>query len=323
MQSLSDNIYQYELKSEVKQSINETRDRVLTNYTINMFLAYHGDNNKYAFNSIKNTLHQLRKQEKIILFNKQKIYFHTYKILFIIHRHLLAIDFYNSSNYRNTFAGLRGSESEISDKYHSHRANIFDSSNAFTGDDKIKSLIFRNFYEDRKSIDLFLNFYTLFPKHMIKVSSEDVFFKKILDRIIEHFTNTYIASEDVIYKSLAISLNAYFRLKMKVKAKHAKNITEEILSILFDYTFSATSADMLRNIYISGRLHELPIFKHAKKPRKLEDKTIEKFNKFFNELKNEFTDLKDIPMDAESYFQENPVKQFLLLSPIEFLQEIQ
>lgn len=321
--SLKNHIHQYEFKAEVKQSVKNTKDKLLTTNTINMFLAYHGIDNKHAFNSIKTTLYQLRKQEKVILFNEQKIYFHTYNILFLIHRYLLAIDFYNSKEYRNTYAGLRGSESEIFDKYHTHRANSFDSSNAFTGDDKVKALIFRNFYSNRETTDLFINFYALFPKHMIKIDSEDAIFKKIFDKIIEHFSNTYIASEDVIYKSLAISLNAYFRFKMNMQAKHSKKITEEILLTLFGFTFSASSADLLRNIYISGRLSEMPIFKHAKEPKILEEQTIVNFDKLFIELKQNFTDLENIQMDAKSYFQENPIKQFLLLSPMEFLQEIQ
>lgn len=323
MNSLKNHIHQYEFKPEVKQNIKVTKDKLLTANTINMFLAYRGSDSKHAFNSIKTTLYQLHKQEKVILFNEQKIYFHTYNILFLIYRYLLAIDFYNSAKYDNSYAGLRGSTDEILNKYHTHRANSFDSSNAFTGDDKVKALLFRNFYSDRETTDLFINFYTLFPKHMIKVEAEDVFIKKIFDKIIEHFSNTYIASEDVIYKSLAISLNAYFRFKMSIPAKHSKKITDEILLALFDFTFTASSADMLRNIYISGRLSELPIFKHAKQPKILEENTITNFDKLFAELKENCADLEDLPIDAKSYFQENPIKQFLLLSPMEFLQEIQ
>lgn len=323
MESLSDCIHQYEFKPEVKQALKITKDKLLTTNTIKVFFTYHGDENKHAFNSIKSTLFSLRKQEKVILFDEQKIYFHTYNILFLINRYLTLINFYNSDEYKNSFAGLRGSESEMLNQYHAHRANSFDSSNAFTGDDKVKALIFRNFYLHRETTDLFVNFYTLFPKHMVKVDSQDVFFKKIFDKIIEHFSSTYIASEEVIYKSLAITLNAYFRFKMKIQAKHSKNITQEILSTLFDYTFSASSADLLRNIYISGRLAEIPIFKHAKTPRILEEKTINNFDKLFDEFREEFTDMKNISMDAKAYFQENPIKQFLSLSPMEFLQEIQ
>lgn len=323
MESLKNYIYQYESKIEVKQSLRITKDKLLTSNTINKFLDYHGTDSKCTLNYIKPSLCDIREQEKVILFDGQKIYFHTYNILFLINRYLALIDFYNSDEYRNTYAGLRGSEAEILQNYHMHRANSFDSANAFTGDDKIKALIFRNFYLDRESTDLFVNFYTLFPKHMIKVEGEDAFIKKIFDKIIEHFSNTYIASEEVIYKSLAITLNAYFRLKMNMQAKHSKQVTEEILSTLFDFTFTASSADLLRNIYISGRLAETPIFKHAKTPRILEEKTITNFDKLFDELRREFTDINNISMDAKTYFQENPIKQFLLLSPMEFLQEIQ
>lgn len=323
MEFLSEYIHQYEFKPEVKQSLKITKDKVLTSNTINVFFDYHGNDYKHSFNSIKSTLYEIREQEKIISFDSQKIYYHTYNILFIIYRYLVALDFYNSKKYKSTYAELRGSTSEILEKYHKHRGNSFESSNAFTGDDKAKALIFRRLYLDQETMDLFINFYTLYPKHMIKVNPEETFFNKIIDRIIEHFANTYIASEEVIYKSLAITLNAYFRLKMNMQAKHSKYITQEILSTLFHYTFSASSADLLRNIYISGRLAETPVFKHAKEPRTLEEKTIKNFDKLFAELKESFIELENFPMDARAYFQENPIKQFLLLSPIEFLQEIQ
>ena len=323
MKSLNDHIYQYDFKPEVKQGLKVTKDKLITTTTINSFLSHRGNNYKNIFNSIKPSLHKLCEQEKVILFDGQKIYFHTYNILFLIQRYLMALDFYNSKPYKSTFAELRGSEDENLKKYHLHRANSFDSSNAFTGDDKVKAFLFRNLYTDREVTDLFINFYTLYPKHMIKVDSEDLFIRKIIDKIIEHFANTYISSEDVIYKSLAISLNAYFRLKMKLDARHAKKITEEILFTLFNYTFSASSADLLRNIYISGRLNELPIFKHAKEARALEETIIIKFDKIFNEMKKDFIELENMPLDAKSYFQENPIKQFLLLSPMEFVQEIQ
>lgn len=323
MESFKGHINLYEFKPEVKQNLKVTKDKLLTSKTIDKFFSIHGDRHKHSLLSIKTVLYKIREQEKVIFFDEEKIYFHTYNILFLIFRYLNAIDFYNSDEYRKTYAGLRGSTSEILEQYHHHRANSFDSSNAFTGDDKIKALILRKLYLNREVTDLFINFYTLFPKHMAKVDAEDTFFKKIFDKIIEHFANTYIASEDVIYKSLAISLNAYFRFKMKIQAKHSKQVTEEILSTLFNYTFSASSADLLRNIHIAGRLSELPIFKHAKKPKLLEEKTIIEFDKLFKEMKVDFTDLENIPMDAKSYFQENPIKQFLLLSPMEFLQEIQ
>lgn len=321
--SLKNHIYQYEFKPEIKHGIKSAKDILFTAKTINKFLDHYGNEYKHSINSIKSVLQYIRQQEKIVLLDETKIYFHTYNILFIIHRYIFALDFYNSAEYRNSYAGLRGSESEILDQYHAHRANSFDSSNAFTGDDKVKALIFRNLYLHRETTDLFVNFYTLFPKSMIKVDSEDIFIKKIIDRIIEHFSNTYIASENVIYKSLAITLNAYFRLKMNMQAKHSIKIINEILSILFGFNFSASSADLLRNIYISGRLLEIPIFKNAKQARVLEDKTIADFDKLFAELKENFADLESMPMDAKSYFQENPIKQFLLLFPMEFLQEIQ
>lgn len=321
--SLKGYIHQYEFKTEIKQGLKVTKDKLLTIKTINKFLSLHGDKHKHSLLSLKTVFYKIREQEKVIFFDEEKIYFHTYSILFLIFRYLDVIDFYNSDEYSNTYAGLRGSEAEILQYYHTHRANSFDSANAFTGDDKIKALIFRNFYLDRESTDLFVNFYTLFPKHMIKVEGEDTFSKKIFNKIIEHFSNTYIASEEVIYKSLAITLNAYFRLKMNMQAKHSKQVTEEILSTLFDFTFTASSADLLRNIYISGRLAETPIFKHAKTPRILDEKTITNFDKLFNELRKEFADMNNISMDAKTYFQENPIKQFLLLSPMEFLQEIQ
>ena len=319
---LQDHIHLYSLKSEVVNTVKTTKDKVITQATIRKFHFYHGEGFKSIFLSLKPILHKIRDQEKVIFFENEKIYFHTYNILFLVSRYLNAIDFYNSDEYKNTFAGLRGDTSQMLDKYHQHRANAFDRSNAFTGDDKVKALLLKSFYQNREVTDLFVNFYTLIPLHMIKVSPEDQFFKKIFDKIIEHFSSTYIESEDVIYKSFAISLNAYFRLKMNMKSKHAKECTEAILSELFDYTFTASSADLLRNVHISGRLGSLPIFKHARNPHKLEFQTIKKFDALFKEMNDEYAELESNTMSAEYYFLENPTKQFLALLPIEFLQEV-
>jgi hypothetical protein len=320
--SLKDHVYLYSLKPEVVNAIKVTKDKVIAQTTITAFCSLRGDDYKSIFLKLKPVLYKIRDQEKVILFGNEKIYYHTYNILFLITRYLYAIDFYNSSDYKKTFAGLRGDTSQMQDKYHQHRTNIFDSSNAFTGDDKAKALLFRNFYQSREVADLFINFYTLNPTHTIKVSPEDQQAKTIVDKIIDHFSSTYIESEDVIYKSFSISLNAYFKFKMNIKSKHAKECTEAILTELFDYTFTASSADLQRNVYISGRLKSLPIFKHAREPHQLEIRTLEKFDTLFKELSTEFTELESNTMSAKDYFTENPTKQFLALLPIEFLQEI-
>ena len=110
---------------------------------------------------------------------------------------------------------------------------------------------------------------------------------------------------------------------MGLPSKYSKQITGDILSELFDFTFTASSADLLRNVYVSGRLSSMPIFKHAKDPIEIDQKVIDRFNTLFKELSKEFSDLGDIPISAEQYLKLNPVKQFLLIKPMEFLEEIQ
>ena len=233
------------------------------------------------------------------------------------------IDFYNSSEYKNTFAGLRGSKDEMMNKYHQHRANVLDSSNAFKGDDRVKAQLFKNFYFDKESTDIFINFYSLNPVSQVKVDKGDEFFKSILEEIIDHFSSTYIESENVIYKSLAIYLNAYFKISIGLPSKLSKQVTQDILSEMFDFTFSASSADLLRNVYVSGRLASIPIFKHARDPIETDEHVINRFNAFFKELDKEFPDLGDIPITAEQYLSLDPIEQFLALKPMEFLEEIQ
>lgn len=312
----------YRLKPNITQGIKAPKDKLLTKYTIDSFCNTHGEEYKQVFKTIKSTLHKIIKHEKVVIHDDIKIYYHTYNVLFILFRYLTIIDFYNSPEYKNTFAGMRGSKADMLNEYHKYRANVLDSSNAFKGDDRVKASILKNFYFDRESTDIFINFYSLNPVSQIKVPEGDEFFKSIFDKIIYHFSSTYIESEDVIYKSLAIYLNAYFRISMDIKAKFAKQITEDILSELFDFTFSASSADLLRNVYVSGRLDSMPIFKHAKEALQIDEKVTARFDAYFKELDEEFTDLDNIPITAEQYLSLNPVKQFLLLKPMEFLEEI-
>lgn len=321
--SISDHIYMYELKPEVQHGVKCSKDKTFIQTTISAFCALHGTVYEKSFLSLKRAFQDFQEQEKVILFENEKIYYHTYNVLRIIYLYLKAIDFYNSENYKNTFAGLRGDGKQILDQYHQHRANTFDTANAFKGDNRIKAIVFRSLYSDREATDLFLNFFTLYPIEMFKTLPKDQWKIPIIKKIIEHFSNTYIASEEVIYKSLTIYLNAYFRLTMGINSKHSKKITSNILYELFGYTFSATSSDMLRSVYISGRLDSLAIFKHAKDTYIPSEEAINKFDNFFNELYDEFDDINDFQITAKDYFSANPVKQFLLLKPMEFLQEIQ
>lgn len=313
----------YRLKFNVDQEVKVTKDKLLTKNTIDSFCDKHGEDYKPIFQKIKRTLQKIIDDEKVVMHEDTKIFYHTYNILFILFRYLAALDFYNSPEYKNTFAGLHGSFAEISQQYHRHRAESFDSSNAFTGDHKVKAALFRNFYYNREATDLYVNFFTLFPTNQIKLAPEDKVFKSIFDKILEHFNSTYIESENVIYKSLAINLNAYMKYSMGMKPKYVKKVTEELLSEMFDYTFAASSSDLSRNVYISGRLTSMPIFKHARNARTLDPSIEEHFNSFFQKLQKDFSDIGNITITAEQYFNIDPVKQFLLLKPIEFLEEIQ
>lgn len=319
--SLFDQIYQYELKQACRNGIKSQKSKALTQSTILMFCSLHGDTNKSCFQQIIDALQDIRHHEKVILFENEKIYYHTYCILTLLMQYLTALDYYSSDNYKKTLAGLRGSEQQILEKFHQHEANALDLSNAFVGDDRLKATIFENLYRDRETTELFLNFFTFFPLQMYKVPEGDMWCTHILQKIIEHFSSTYIASEEIIYKSLAIHLNAYLRLVMQVESGYSKRITQEILEELFNYKFYATSADLLRNVYISGRLNSLPIFKHGKKPHVVSQETIKKFDTFINEVFNEFEDIEYAKMTAIEFLDENVVKLFLSHKPVEFLQE--
>lgn len=320
---LSDYIYQYELKPECNNDIKATKSKVLTQSTIAKFCSIHGNTYRSCFYQISEALQDIRHHEKVILFEGEKIYYHTYCILTLLSQYLIAIDYYYSDKYKKTLAGLRGSEEQILDKFHYHKANALDDSNAFTGDDRVKAAVFYNLYRDRETTSLFLNFFTYFPLHMIKIDDVDQWCTPILQKIIEHFSSTYIASEEIIYKSLAIRLNSYLRVIMRVKSVYAKQITQEILDDLFKYKFSATSADLSRNVYIAGRLDSIPIFKHGKEPHKISDKTINKFDAFIKEIYSEFGEVRNLQITAKEFLKMDMVKLFLSHKPVEFLQEKQ
>ncbi len=318
----SDFIYRYELKPECQNGIKCTKDRLFIGATIDSFCRQNSSDYKKSFLRLGSALNKIREQEKVILFENEKIYYHTYCILRVIQLYLKALDFYNSKAYKKTYAGLHGSEEEILDKYHHHKAEAFDDSNPFRGDDKVKATVYKFLYSDRESTNLFLNFFTFYPLEMFKILPEEEWKVPILKKIIEHFSSTYIASEDVIYKSLAIYLNSYFRLELGISAKHSRTITQDILNELFEYSFTATSADLMRNVYVSGRLDSLPIFKHAKVPYSPRPESLENMDQFFSNLYREFECQDEIKITTKQYYAENPVKQFLLLKPVEFLQEI-
>ncbi|WP_200763353.1 hypothetical protein [Nitrosophilus alvini] len=313
----------YELKPNLKIGIkNSPKDKTVTHNTIEVFNQFH--EHKYAsiFYQLKNPFYKLRQYEKVVFFENRKIFFHTYYVLFLIYRYLESIDFYNSDEYENSFAGLKSDKVKFRKKYRKFRKEIFDMCNTFPGSSKIYAVLFRMMIHNRPFTEIFLNIYTLIPIEQIKFKEDETWMKSIIKKIYLYFSSTPIHSEEIIYKSLAIVLNAYFRQKMQIKSSYALNIVNEILYILFGYYIKENSADLLRKIYISGRLGGLPIFKNKTSNKIYPDSVIEQYDDFFKELKKELPEISFISMDAERFFNEHPINMFFQLFPSEFLHPV-
>ena len=326
---LTDFIQTYKLKHEVTIKINITHNKAITVDTLKVFQSLYPDFNEIYIKSIKSTLQRIYKSDKIINFEKTNIYYHTYRLLLWIYQYTKILDLYQSDEYKkSSFAKYKSAKSKFKRGYNKNRKELFDKSNAYTGDNRVHAFALRKYLLHRDLMDIYFNATTLFPKYNInyelikEVEEADTMTVNVVKKIHTYYSSSYIDSEDVIFESLAIILNGYMKLKMKMKSKVANSITNELLYTLFNYQVEKTSSDRLTNIYISGRVDNMPIFKNSKEDIfPIADK--EKFSTLLEEAKQDFGDNDNILLDTEAYFHSNPLKAYFEQYPMEFLSKVE
>ena len=325
---LTDFIRNYKLKPEVINKINITHNKALTVDTLKVFHILHPDLDKVYLKAIKSILQKIYKNDKIINFEKTNIFYHTYRILVWIYQYTKILDFYQSDDYKKySFAKHKSAKSKFKRNYTKERQELFDK-NTYTGDNRVHAFALRKYLLHRDLMDIYFNATTLFPKYNInyelikEVEEADTMTVNVVKKIHTYYSSSYIDSEDVIFESLAIILNGYMKLKMKMKSKVANSITNELLYTLFNYQVEKTSSDRLTNIYISGRVDNMPIFKNSKEDIfPIADK--EKFSTLLEEAKQDFGDNDNILLDTEAYFHSNPLKAYFEQYPMEFLSKVE
>ncbi|WP_457593469.1 hypothetical protein [Hydrogenimonas sp.] len=324
---IKNSIELYELKAQIRNiDKKSSKDKTLTTNTISIFKAYRGEKYATVFKQLKPILYGIRKYDEVILFENKKIFKHTYLILFYIQQYLDALDFYHSREYKNSFAALRGDKRKFLRKYSNFRKEVFDIYTEVPGAKRLKAVIFKAYAKNREFSDIFLNFYTMYPPHQFKYGDDEIWTKKIIEKIWFYFSSTPIHSEEIIHKSLAIVLNAYFKHRMSMKSGNSIRFTTDILYELFGYEFNATSADLLHKVYITGRIAGMPIFKNRAKGEIFSKKIIEQYNHFFKvKLPEEFpeVDFEPYMIDAENFFEKFPLTAFFNLYPMEFLHPVE
>lgn len=326
---LTNFIHHYKLKREVIKKINITHNKVITIDTLKVFQSLHSDFDEVYIKSIKSILQRIYKSDKVINFEKINIYFHTYRILFWIYQYTKILDFYQSDDYKKySFAKQKSAKEKFKREYNKNREELFDKSNAYTGDNRVHAFTLRKYLSQKKLMDIYFNASTLFLKNNInyellqKVEETDKTTMNVVQKIHTYYSSSYIDSEDVIYESLAIIINGYMRLKIGMDSKISNQITNELLYALFDYQVEKTSSDRLSNIYIAGRINNIPIFKNSKKEEIFSQEDKNKFSLLLEEAKQDFADSDDIFLDVEEYFNSNPLKAYFEQYPMEFLSKI-
>jgi len=311
----------YQLKPNIQQNYRITHDILITQDTLNKYLSYHPKNEDY-FKKIKTVLQKIRKNEKVVLLDNTKIYFHTYRILFFIDHYINALDFYNSEKYiKYSFAKYKSNSNKVEREYFKLQKQSFDPY-LFTGSNKLEKKILELFLARKELVDLVLNHYTLFPQGNINydsINDGDKTLKIDVKRIFSHFASTYISSEDVILKSLTIVLYAYMTLQMKMDSSHAKKIVQELLFTLFNFEFETVST---KKIYIAGRLDNFPIFKNSSKDLIYSNELKKDFEVFTKYIQRGFSDLGELNLDVNDFFNENPIHTYFYQYPVEFLDKI-
>jgi len=321
---LNENIETYPIKPEILRPLKISKDKTFVTNTLKHFFKYRGDNYESVFKQIKKIFYEIRRHDEVILLENEKIYKHIYLILFHTQRYLEILDFYNSNEYKKSFAGLRGDKNKFIRRYRKFRKEIFDVYTELPGSKRLKAIVFKLYIKEREFSDILLNFYTLMPPSSFKYNDNEKWMKKIINRIWFYFSSTPIHSEEQIFKSYAIVMNAYFRHKMKISASNSIRLTRTLTYELFGYTFEATSADLLRKVYISGRVAGLAIFQNGSKQKLYTDETLSKYNNLFKvKLPQEFPDVDLTPyiIDAKQFFDTYPLSIYFQYHPSEFLHK--
>jgi len=295
---LSNYIRQYKLKPEILKSIKISHNKAITTDTIKAFQVKHPDFDKAYIKSIKSILQRMYKSDKVISFEKSNIYYHTYRVLFWIYQYIQILDFYQSDDYKKySFAKHKSAKAKFKRDHQKNRKEAKDKSNSFIGDNNIHRFTLLKYLRHRNMMDIYFNSTTLSPKNNInyeaikEVEEADTTTMNIIGKIHNYYSSSYIDSEDVIYESLAIVINAYLKLKIGISSKVSTSITNELLYTLFNYKVEKTSSDRLTNLYISGRINNNPIFKNSKTSEIHSQNDKDKFFALIEEAKNDYSDL--------------------------------
>lgn len=328
--NIFDYIYEYKLKPEITKKINITNNKVITSDTVKVFQILHPDFDEIYIKSIKQILQQMYKNDKVVSLEKVNIFYHTYRILFWIYQYIQILDYYQSAAYKkHSFAKYKSAKSKFKRDYKKNKQEAYDKYNAYTGDHKVHALALRKYFWHRDTMDIYFNATTLLPQNNInydllqEIEDTDTTTMRVIRNIQNYYSSSYIDSEDVIYESLAIVINGYFRLKMGINSKISNSITNELLYSLFCYQAEKTSSDRLANIYIAGRINNIPIFKNSKTSEIFSQKNRDKFSKLLDEIKKDFPHLESVIQNSDDYFHLNPLKAFFEQYPMEFLSEVE
>lgn len=108
-------------------------------------------------------------------------------------------------------------------------------------------------------------------------------------------------------------------LTMRINNSYAKDRTQEIMVELFNFNFETIAT---HNIYIAGRLDNLPIFKNSSKKEIYSENLKKDFAIFSKYIQRGFSGLEIYNLSPEHYFNENPIKAYFGQYPIEFMDKI-
>lgn len=323
--NLLDFFNQYELKAEVKQKINITKNKEITSQTLKVYKYLHPEFDDIYLKVIKAPLQKIYKNEQVVKFENTNIYFHTYRILNWIFQYIEVLDYFQSDLYKkHSFAKHKSATSKFKRDYKKNRKEVANPSNVIKKDNRVNSFVLRKYIRHRELMDIYFNSQTLFPIANINYEA----FEEINENIIliqhlqKYYSSSYIDSENVIYESLAIIIHGYFTIKMGVDSKYANERTNEIVYNLFNYESEKTGSNRLANIYIAGRINNIPIFKNHKTSDIYSESLKQQFIELLDEAKKDFSDFENTIPNSTEYFNTQPLKAFFEQYPMEFLSKL-
>lgn len=293
------------------KSIQKAQEHI--DNTIDLF-AKHQNFDKRFFNSIKSIFRKLIKNDVLVYLDEQLVLKELYKILLFIKKTNDFLDFKDTKEYNNKFFVKHNNKLKILKSMKLNKSQVLNQELFNLGEQRI-NWHYKSMYLKNKNLTIFYSYmFSLIDLDDLKL---DYNLNSKIELVKFHVNNLLVfnTNENDILKSLSIYLYFQFKFYLKQKNNYSKELTQEILFNLFNYTPNFEEFD--KTIYIKSMILDTPIFGAKKEDhfniheKQFLIKNLSNELPFFDKRTSEYLVKEFLKYSHISYLQKYPVELFL------------